>query len=134
MAIPSDSAAAVSSLRRGRRAKLSVMSRRNINTQGRKPKVHSKTRTAGALARFNIQTCTLGGFSFRHLSERTGQRAPIHHQVCAIHTKGHTDGIAPARVADGWHINRGAAVPTNHVLPVLAVAFRSANPARIQRN
>src|SRR5580692_4802544 len=45
----------------------------------------------------------------------------------------HADGIAPARFADRWHINRRTAMPANDVLPILAITLSATDAASIQR-
>src|SRR6201984_1932527 len=58
----------------------------------------------------------------------------IHHDVGAVYAEGYAYRIATAGFADRRHVNCGAAVPENHILAVLAVAFCPANTARIQRH
>src|SRR5260221_3787017 len=137
-AIPSESAAAVSSLRRGRRVKLSAISRKNIFVST------FAVRRLDAALPFDRQPLHLSGsvcsvprwhasffFLLRHFLKSLGQRRQIQHNFPAIHAERHTHRIAPARFADGRNINRRSTVPANHILPILAVAFRSANSASV---
>src|SRR6266581_7026223 len=68
-----------------------------------------------------------------NLLGRLSEGGNVDHQVSSIHVRGHADGIAASLIANRGNVNRGSAVPAHDVLPFLAVAFRAANPAGIQR-
>src|SRR5260370_41499108 len=70
--------------------------------------------------------------SFRHLGEGTTEGRNIDDEVGAIYAEGHADRIAAAGFADGGNVNRRTAVAADHVLTVLAVAFRAADAARVE--
>src|SRR5882724_5841954 len=44
-----------------------------------------------------------------------------------------TDRVATPVISYRWHVDRRAAVPADDILPVLAIPFRAANPASVQR-
>src|SRR5258706_4009565 len=134
-AIPNARAAPVRSLCRGRRLKESATSLRNMGFLILEETVLQPT-TAVRIANHFLQPAqaqTGVSVLLGHLFFRLRQRTHIHNQVAALNTRRYTNGIAAARFANGRHINRRAAVPADYVLAVLAVAFRTAYPACIQR-
>src|SRR5437762_9603143 len=69
-----------------------------------------------------------------NLLGRLSEGGNVDHNVSSIDVRGHADGIAASLIANRGNINRGSAMLANHILPVLAIAFRAANPAGIQRD
>src|SRR5260370_25368639 len=69
----------------------------------------------------------------RNLARSLRQGRYIQHQVAAIHVRRDANRIAAALLADRGHVNCRSAVAANDVLSVLAVAFRAADAAGIQR-
>src|SRR6267154_401323 len=80
-----------------------------------------------------VQPQTRVSVLLRHLFFRLRQRAHIHYQIAALNARGHTDRIAPANFANRRYIYRRPTLAANDILPILAIAFRAANAASIQR-
>src|SRR5260370_14927500 len=134
-AMPKASAAPVRSLCRGRRLKESATSRINILCEAsgtvaqpflavrvRRPYLYRISATNGE------DSPLLGDFG-----SRLRKRAHIHHQIAALHPRRHANRIASSLLANRRHVNRRPAMAAHHVLPVLAVPFRPANPASVKR-
>src|SRR5260221_831804 len=109
-AIPRASAARVSNLRFGRRGNESAPSRRNIYR--------------GLVSAPNLLT--------RNLFRSFGHRRNIDDHIVALNLRRKFDWIATALAPDRGNINRRGAVTADYVLPVLAVAFGSADEAGIE--
>src|ERR1700687_3518664 len=99
--MPSASAAAVSTFRRGLRANESLTMRKNI-------------------VRESLVRNSAPGF---------GERRDINHQRAIFRSRGNADRIAPTRFSDRWNVDGGSAVAADYVRAVLAVAGRAADQA-----
>src|SRR5258708_40107628 len=123
-AMPSERVAAVRNLRRGRRVKLSAMRRRNMAIRDQRPFA------ARRMGRPKRNRCR--SLSFGHFGPGFGDGTDVYNDVAPCHAKWDAYGITAAGFADGRNINRGTAVAANYVLPVLAVAFCSANGTAVE--
>src|SRR5262249_8201362 len=72
--------------------------------------------------------------SLGDLGEGVRNGRDVDDDVRAFHLKRQAHWIAAARLANRGNVNRRSTVTANHILPVLTVAFRAANPARIERH
>ncbi len=105
MAVPSARATAVSSLRRGCRAKESLRMRQNTE-------------------------CVR---LLRNFARGVGEGRKIDHQLLPSTCDGTATGLQPPGLADAGHVDRRSAVAANHVGSVLPVARPSADHASVQR-
>src|SRR5258707_8766678 len=72
--------------------------------------------------------------SLWHFRPGFGDGAYLDDYVGPVYTERDADRVAAACFANGGDVNCGAAMAANHILAVLAVAFRAANAAGIQRD
>src|SRR5258708_4013827 len=105
----------------------------------------ARKKTARFKKRFKNPTlrCTADGhpkrnrcrsLSFGHFGPRFADGVYFHDDVGAIHAKWHTHGITAAGFANRRNVNRGAAAAADYILAVLAIAFRAAYAAGVERN
>ena len=68
----------------------------------------------------------------RNLLSGATEAGKFHHNVAAIDARRDSDGIAATLIANSRNINGGAAMTADHILAVLAVAFRATDTASIE--
>src|SRR5882724_8166463 len=140
-AMPSESAAAVRNLRRGRRVKLSAMRRRNMAIREQRSATQSwekSKRTDLKFGHYKRPEKPPKTFGERGSSGHFGPGfcncAEVDDEIGAVHAKWNANGIAAARLADCRNVNGGAAVAADDVLPILPVAFRATDAAGVERH
>src|SRR6476661_4852716 len=113
--MPSDNAAAVSTLRRGRRVNESATRRRNMG---------SVFTLVGARTIVPL---------LWNLLRRLHQRRNVQDEISAVKMRRHSDWIAASCFPDRRYINRRGAMPANDILPILAITLCSTDAASVQR-
>ena len=68
----------------------------------------------------------------RNLLSGATEAGKFHHDVAAIDARRDSDGIAATLIANSRNIDGGAAMTADHILAVLAVAFRATDAASIE--